>query len=176
MATGHKNFYNMQTIEFKGEKYPAFQAEGFAAEFAFPFAKKVCKGTGYDIGCGKLEWALPNACPIDRSFNNGYDAMNLPLPNVDYIFSSHCLEHLDNWVDALDYWTSCLNDNGILFLYLPDYSQKYWRPWSNRKHKNIFKPQILRDYMEDKGFTDIFHSEKDLNNSFMIYGTWHKKK
>jgi hypothetical protein len=27
-----------------------------------------------------------------------------------------------------------LNENGTLFLYLPDYSQEYWRPWNNKKH------------------------------------------
>lgn len=159
----------MELIEFNGEIYPAFQASGFAARFAFPYAKEVCKGTGYDIGCNRLEWAFPNAMPIDVSFNNGYSATNLPL-NADYIFSSHCLEHLDNWVDVLDYWYEKLNIGGVLFLYLPSFDQHYWRPWNNRKHKNIFTPEIIEEYMKDKGYKNIFKSGVDLNNSFMIYG------
>ena len=51
----------ISTIEYKGEVYPSFQASGFAARFAFPFAKEVCHGIGFDIGCAKREWALPGA-------------------------------------------------------------------------------------------------------------------
>jgi SAM-dependent methyltransferase len=158
----------MEVIEFNGKVYPKFQSEGFASKFAFPYAKQVCKGVGYDIGCGKAEWALPKSIAIDPKLDTG-DAMNLPIENVDYIFSSHCLEHLDNWVDVLDYWTSVILPGGVLFLYLPDFSQEYWRPWNNRKHKNIFTPEIIEAYMKDK-YTNIFKSGVDLNNSFMIYG------
>ena len=38
----------MQIIEFKGEKYPGFQAYGNAAQFAIPYAHYFCNGKGYD--------------------------------------------------------------------------------------------------------------------------------
>ena len=57
---------------------------------------------------------------------------------------------------------------GVLFLYLPDYSQEYWKPWNNRKHLNIFSPTILKDYLEDKKYNNIFTSQVDLNNAFMV--------
>lgn len=161
----------MELINFKGKNYPAFQATGNASQFAIPFAKHFCKGIGYDIGCMKAEWAFPGAIPIDLSFNDGYHATNLPKTKnglVDYIFSSHCLEHIDGWVGVLDYWKTNLVHGGIIFLYLPDYSQEYWRPWNNRKHRNIFTPQILEDYFKDRGFVNIFKSGVDLNNAFMI--------
>ena len=167
-----------KTILYKNKSYPIIQTEGNAAQYAIPFATKFCTGTGYDIGCNRLEWALPGAKPIDLVFNDGYDAFNLPDEKVDYIFSSHCLEHLDDWVSALDYWTSKLNkptkengfSGGILFLYLPHYSQEYWRPWNNRKHKHCFTPNIIKDYMEDRGYLNIFFSERDILDSFMIVG------
>jgi len=159
-----------QVVEYKGKKYPKFQTEGFASKFVFPFAQQVCKGKGYDIGCMKEEWSLPGSIPIDLSFNDGYHATNLPEKNVDYIFSSHCLEHIDNWVETMDYWYDTLVSNGVLFLYLPDYSQVYWRPWNNRKHRQIFSPTIIEDYMTDKGYKDIFKSGIDLNNAFAIFG------
>ena len=124
----------MDLLKYNGTLYPAFQAQGYAAQFAIPYAKKFCKGKGYDIGCMKKEWALPGAIPIDVEFDDEWDAYNLPDTAVDYIFSSHCLEHLPNWVEALDYWTTIINSKGTLFLYLPHYSQEYWRPWNNRKH------------------------------------------
>lgn len=162
-----------KVIQYKKRTYPAFQAEGFASQFAIPYAKHVCKGVGFDIGCGKKAWAFPGAICIDPQYDASYDALDLPRDpsQVDYIFSSHCLEHLDNWVDVLDYWTYCLKIGGTLFLYLPHYNQEYWRPWNNRKHKHIFTPQIIRDYMEAHKYSNIFSSERDLNDSFMIYGT-----
>ena len=160
----------IKTIQYKNEIYPLFQSIGNASQFAIPYAKQVCNGEGYDIGCMKKEWSFPGSIPIDTSFNDGYHATNLPKKNIDYIFSSHCLEHISNWVETMDYWYETLKNGGVLFLYLPDYSQVYWRPWNNRKHANIFTPQIIEDYMVDKGYKNIFKSSVDLNNSFMIFG------
>ena len=60
----------IETIEFKEKSYPLFQIKGNAAQFAIPFAEKVCHGEGYDIGCSNLEWAFPGATPIDKKFND----------------------------------------------------------------------------------------------------------
>lgn len=169
MVKTKKLFMSIKTIEFKGKKYPDFQASHFAARFAFPFAKEVCKGDGFDIGTGKVEWALPGSIPIDLAINE-YDAMHLP-PHLkpDYIFSSHCLEHINDWVGVLNYWTEKLRAGGTLFLYLPSVTQGYWRPWNNRKHVNILDPLHLRMYLEDSGqYKNIFVSGVDLNNSFMV--------
>jgi predicted SAM-dependent methyltransferase len=158
----------MKTITHNGKVYPEFQEDGFAAKFAFPFAKEVCKGWGYDIGCGRPEWAFPGSMPIDLTIDDEWDANNLPRDKkADYIFSSHCLEHVDNWVDTLDNWRWRLQKGGTLFLYLPDFSQSYWRPWHNRKHRHVFTPEIIRTYLEDRGYENIFVSGIDLNNSFI---------
>lgn len=160
----------MKTIEFKGEHYPHFQAEGFAAQFAFPFAAQFCKGIGVDIGCNRKEWAFPGAIPVDIVFQNEMDAMNIPV-NLDYIFSSHCLEHLPDWVEALNYWIRQLKSGGILFLYLPDMrDQVYWRPWHNRKHIHYFTPQIFVQYFEDlfPNANWYITDDSDLNSSFTV--------
>lgn len=170
----------IETIIFNGYKYPKFQAEGFAAQWVFPFAKRLCTGNGYDIGYGKPEWKLPGAVGVDmQKFcgNNGNevndtsaDAMNLPKigENVDYIFSSHCLEHLPDWVGTLEYWKSVISSKGILFLYLPHSEQEYWLPWNNRKHLHCFHPTLIEAYLEGAGgWTNIFVSQRDLNHSFI---------
>ena len=156
-------------ITFKNKNYPLFQSKGFAAQFAIPFAKHVCVGKGVDIGCNRIEWCFPGAIPIDPIINE-YDALNIPFDDLDYIFSSHCLEHIPDWISVMDYWFTKLKTGGTLFLYLPDYSQEYWKPWNNRKHKNIFYPEIIEDYMIDKKYKNIFISGVDLNNSFMCIG------
>ena len=162
----------IKTIAFKGHAYPSFQAEGNAAQFAIPFAKHVCHGVGFDIGCNREEWSFPGSIPVDPELGDGYDAMNLPATPIDpdYIFSSHCLEHIDGWYEVLEYWYDRLTESGTLFLYLPDYSQVYWRPWNNRKHVNIFTPFIIRDAFDQLGLKKVFISEIDLNNSFMAMG------
>ena len=158
----------MDLIEFGNDKYPAFQANGNASQFAIPFAVHFCKGYGYDIGFCKEEWKFPNAVGIDIGLNNGFHADNLPDKEVDYIYSSHCLEHVIEWVKTLELWLSKLKKGGILFLYLPDFSQKYWRPWNNRKHNHCFTPYILETFLKDKNMKNIMISGIDLNNSFMV--------
>lgn len=88
----------------------------------------------------------------------------------DYIFSSHCLEHVNDWVGTLEYWTKAIKSGGVLFLYLPDFSQEYWRPWNNRKHLHSFTPELLTAWFESNGYIKVFCSGIDLNNSFMIMG------
>lgn len=158
----------INTIEHNGIKYLQFQSEGNASQFIIPFALKVCKGIGYDVGYCKEEWKLPGAIGIDSSNDSLFSADYLPDEMVDYIFSSHCLEHVDNWTYTLEYWLTKIKPSGILFLYLPDYSQTYWRPWNNRKHQTILNPQYIKDFLEFKGCKNIFVSGVDLNNSFTI--------
>lgn len=161
-------------IRYNQKIYPRFQSQGNAAQFAIPFAKQVCVGTGYDIGCNRVEWSLPGSIPIDPQIDKKYDALNLPIHihgKVDYIFSSHCLEHIINdWYGVLQYWRDNLIDGGVLFLYLPDYSQEYWRPWNNRKHVHIFAPEILREAFRALSLNKTFVSGVDLNNSFIAMG------
>jgi hypothetical protein len=96
----------MNTITFKGNEYPHFQTIGNASQFAIPYARHYCKGMGYDIGFCKEEWKYPGAIGIDISLNDGFHADNLPNDAVDYIYSSHCLEHVDHWVNTLTLWIS----------------------------------------------------------------------
>jgi predicted SAM-dependent methyltransferase len=173
-----KYMISIETVEFKGKEYPSFQAKGFASRFAFPFAKLVCFGKGVDIGCGKIEWCLPCARPIDLTLDDGYDAMHLPDNDYDFIFSSHLLEHLPEPWATLDYWSSSLKTGGVMFLYLPDVmtenANPYHLPWNNRKHLNIIEPQHVYKYMVDNGFTNIFMSGTDLNSSYMVMGEKNK--
>lgn len=171
----------MEIVTFKGKKYPAYQTNGNAARFIMPFAKEICKGVGYDIGCNRPDWSFPDSVMIDPEIDPTYHAHNLPPMVLDYVFSSHCLEHVPDWVRALDHWTTRIKSGGHLFLYLPDYSQEYWRNWNNTKHVNILDPQYIRDYLTAKrnpdhsaypnlpAYTNIFVSGVDAYNSFCAF-------
>jgi SAM-dependent methyltransferase len=159
---------SLETIEFKGQYYPAFQATGNAARFCRAFASEVCKGEGLDIGYGKEEWKFPGATGVDLVDNNGFDAYNLPAGEFDYIHSSHLLEHLPDWVGALNHWKTRLKSGGILFMYLTHFSQVYWRPWNNRKHMSVLDPAVIDEYLQDNGYTNVMVAGIDLNNSFYV--------
>jgi len=159
----------MNLIEYDGIYYPALQAEGNAAQWCMPFAKKMLEGRtrGMDIGCSKPEWAYPGATPVDIEFDDEYHATYLPMDNAEYIFSSHCLEHVPDWAEVLNCWHEHLEPEGMLFLYLPHYHQRYWRPWNNRKHINVLSPELLNDYFESGGWCNWYVTEGyDLNDSF----------
>jgi len=168
----------MKTINFKDKQYPALQAEGFASQYAFLFANTLLTGFGVDIGYGKPEWKLPKAVgiefgkwmPDDRHewIESDVSATNFNCDPLDYLFSSHCLEHLADWVGVLDYWGEKLKSGGVMFLYLPnaDY-QEYWRPMYNRKHVNWLTPHMLEAYFKGRSYTNIFVTQGyDLNGSF----------
>lgn len=159
----------MDFIEFNGKKYPKFQSEGFAAKFAFPFAYQVLGGKGYDIGCNRLEWCYPTAIPIDPLLCE-WDAYNLPDGQVDYIFSSHCLEHLKDWVEAIEYWATKIKSDGVMFLYLPHPAQEYWLPWNNRKHIHSLDPELIEKFLIESGLWENVFVTKgyDANHSFYV--------
>jgi hypothetical protein len=82
------------------------------------------------------------------------------------------LEHLPNWVKALNYWNTRLKPGGVVFLYLPDMeSQTYWRGWHNTKHTHYLTPRILREYFDDNNhiWQKVFVSGVDANNSFTCF-------
>lgn len=161
----------MDVIEFAGDVYPCFQAQGNMTQYARPFAIKLCKGIGYDIGYNRKEWLLrEDSIGIDINDGSKYNAYNLPDQEVDYIYSSHTLEHLHDWVGALELWIEKLRIGGILFLYLPHRDQKWWRPWNNRKHKHVLDSDMIAECISRFGMANIFCSERDLNHSFMVVG------
>jgi hypothetical protein len=157
----------LSTIVHDENLYLKLQTNGNAARFTMPFASEILSGEGLDIGCNRPEWAFPGAKMIDLEMDDEWEAFNLPEKEYDYIFSSHCLEHINDWIGALDYWTTRLKKGGIMYLYLPHYSQTYWRPWNNRKHVNILQPQYLRDYFNARNYSKVLVTDgPDLYNAF----------
>lgn len=157
-------------FDYQGEKYPDYLRRGNAMHFIAATAIHFCEGDGLDVGCGKHP--LPGAVPID--LDRGGDAMALPLRydsiGWDYIFSSHCLEHLADPVAALLHWRERLIDGGVLFLYLPHPDMGYWRPQHCRKHRHLFWPDDTARMLSELGFRDVIHGERDLAWSFAVVG------
>lgn len=152
--------------DYKGKTYPDYLRFGDACKFIAPAAMHFCRGHGLDVGAGR--WPLPGAIPVDLS--DGENALNLRTGQYDYIFSSHCLEHLENPVAALEHWKTRIKPGGVLFLYLPSEDMEYWLPQNNRKHLHSFRPEQVTKLLTDLGFVDVIHSERDLYWSFAVVG------
>lgn len=164
---------NPYIYTYKGAQYPNYLKEGDAGQYIFPIAKKWCKGIGLDIG-GTPTCSFPEAKIINCTNPDGYDAYNIPEPppdGYDYIFSSHTMEHIPNYIAALEIWKKSLKKpNGVLFLYLPHPEMEYWLPFNNRKHLHSFTPKYIKGLFYDIGFKYIFNSEIDLFFSFSVVG------
>jgi hypothetical protein len=155
-----------QTFWYHGQQYPSYLKDGNAQQYIAATALQFCQGHGLDVGCGK--WPLPGAIPIERTA--GADANGLPEGEFDYVFSSHCLEHLDDPARAVEHWSTRIRLGGVLFLYLPHPDMAYWRPQNCRKHKHLFWPKDIAQMMRDIGFINVLHGERDLAWSFAVVG------
>lgn len=153
-------------FEYRGALYPDYLKHGNACRFIAPTAAEFCKGNGLDVGAGP--WPLEGAVPVE--LRDGGDAMELPEGSFDYVFSSHCLEHLVNPIAAVEHWSTRIKSGGVLFLYLPHPDMRYWRPQNCRKHLHTFHPKETAEMLSDMGFVNVIHGERDLAWGFAVVG------
>lgn len=158
-------------FEYRGERYPEYLWGGNAAAHILETAQRYCRGSGIDVGAN--QWPFPGATPVDDSV--GQHALRLDRfddGSLDFVFSSHCLEHIARWQDALRLWIRKLKPGGILFLYLPHASNLLWRPggpWVGGTHKWTPTWQELNPFLEQCGMEIVeFNADRDDYWSFHI--------
>jgi SAM-dependent methyltransferase len=118
-----------------------------ARRTASSFFENYCQGTGIDIGAGR-DPLFPDIATLDQL--TGGDAYKLDYPDAhfDYVYSSHCLEHLTYAKQALREWHRALKTGGRLVLFLPDRD--------NYEHKNELPSTGNADH---KHYWTLFSSE-----------------
>src|SRR3954451_8182591 len=89
------------------------------------FFKKYLSGKNIlDIGYrGEDQTSVPiveHAVGIDLDYP-GYDGVHLPFPDEtqDSVYSSHCLEHIDDWRASLREWHRVTKIGGFIILTVP---------------------------------------------------------
>lgn len=116
------------------------------------FYDKYMSGKGLDIGyAGYTSGAqpiLPGANGVDLNYP-GYDGKVLPFGNEtqDYVYSSHCLEHVEYHITTIQEWFRVLKPNGNMVIIVPHqylYEKRENSPskW-NEDHKRFYTPGIL---------------------------------
>ena len=134
---------------------------------------KFCSGTGLDIGCGGLHADRHNdtqnkihplaiGCDLTQTNLTG-SADNLYWFKdevLDYIFSSHLLEHMPDMKKTLTEWMRILKIGGYLVLYLPlmDCYPNVGMPGANSDHKHNLSPAIMFTIMP--GNYEIVHIQE----------------
>ena len=157
-------------LKYKGELYPEYLFQKKASSYIKDKALRYCRGKGIDVGPGA--WPLEGAIPIkDTPEENAYKLDRFQDGSLDFVFSSHCLEHLASWQEALLLWIRKIKPGGILFLYLPHESMVLWRPGEIFGMAHAWSPtwQVLNPFLEQTGM-DITEYEpgKDKFWSFRI--------
>lgn len=158
--------------EYQGDKYPDMCRCGNAQAHIAEKAKQFCTGAGLDIGAGNFPFG--SAFPVSNSGVNAHNLYCFVDESLDYIFSSHCLEHLDKPFEALKLWETKLKPGGVMFLYLPHPDMKLWKPgspWVKAAHKWQPTYEILAGWFENLGLKIISGSpDQDSFYSFHIAG------
>jgi hypothetical protein len=140
--------------EYKGKFYPDYLTVGGACHAVFREALRYCKGHGVDVGAGL--WPLPGACPVDiwRGPGASKTIDVIEDASLDFVFSSHCLEHNVDWEVILGEWVSKLKPAGVLFLYLPHPECGMWEvgsPFVGTGHKWTPTPEVVKAAVERLG-------------------------
>lgn len=110
---------------------------------------KYFSGSGLDVGCGsdkiiKFRDSMPKMRHVkcwDIGDGDGQYLKTIPDLSLDFVHSSHSLEHMKNWDIALDNWFRVLKPGGFIICCVPDwelYEHKLWPSRFNSDHKWAF--------------------------------------
>lgn len=113
------------------------------------FAARYFIGDGLDVGGGRDSLALyaelfpliRNVVIYDAPQGDAQKLENVDDASFDFLFSSHCLEHVRDPVEALGNWIRVIRPGGHLVISVPDedlYEQGVWPSTFNTDHKMTF--------------------------------------
>lgn len=107
-------------------------------------------GQGLDIGPGDDPLVAPHARidSWDRPQGDAEFLEGLRGDAYDFVYSSHCLEHLGSVETALRNWVRVLKPGGFLYLTVPDftlYEKGCFPSRFNGEHRHTFSLQVRRE-------------------------------
>ena len=144
------------------------------------------RGDGLDLGCGPHK-AFPHFVGVDNRKDTALFGIEMAPDlvvetcerlddvkdaSLDFIFSSHLLEHIEDYGGALKDWWRCIKPGGHLVLYLPhkDLYPNIGTPGANPDHKHDFLPEDITKAMQAIGGFDLLVSSprsEDAEYSFL---------
>ena len=112
--------------------------------------EKFLHGNGIDIGAGDDILTIKNGTVVPWDIHNGnaQDMSGVNYETYDFVYSSHCLEHMVDIEETLFNWCRILKYGGILYLVIPDmylYEKNIWPSKYNGDHKHTFSLDISKE-------------------------------
>jgi SAM-dependent methyltransferase len=105
-----------------------------------PLEFSILTGSGIDIGCGP-DPVTPDVRRFDIKDGDANDITKYVHEQFDFVYSSHCLEHMRKPREALTGWWKLVKVGGHLFFTVPDedlYEQGVFPSRFNHDHKATF--------------------------------------
>jgi SAM-dependent methyltransferase len=105
-----------------------------------PLETSILTDSGIDIGCGS-DPVTPDVQKFDRAEGDASHITEYIHEQFDFVYSSHCLEHLPDPATALREWWQLVRPGGHLFLIVPDedlYEQGVFPSRFNPEHRATF--------------------------------------
>ena len=113
------------------------------------------RGDGIDIGSGDdmLRVEQGTVRPWDVADGDAQLMAGVPDASLDFVYSSHCLEHMRSVEISLTHWLRILKPGGFLYTVVPDYilyEKMCWPSRFNNDHKQTFsflipRAKVVRD-------------------------------
>ena len=151
------------------------------------------RGQGLDLGCGPHK-AFPHFTGVDNLKDVSLFGISMRPDRVvescerlegfesesqDFVFSSHLLEHIEDYAGALKEWWRVIKPGGHLVLYLPhkDLYPNCGTPGANPDHKHDFSQRDIERVMETLGGWALLVNEfRDQGNEYSFLQVWKKRE
>ncbi|HEY1921923.1 MAG TPA: class I SAM-dependent methyltransferase [Tepidisphaeraceae bacterium] len=122
------------------------------------------RGKGIDIGCGPDPLKVENGTvrPWDIPDGDAQIMPGVPDGELDFIYSSHCLEHMRDVPTTLHHWARIVKPGGFLYFVVPEYvlyEKMTWPSMFNSDHKQSFSPIISRRHVQRPNH---YHTSEDM--------------
>lgn len=153
------------------------------------------RGMGLDLGCGPHK-AFPHFIGVDNCADTAMFGIPMKpdfqvqtceaLPmwasqSMNYVFSSHLLEHIQDFESALKEWWRVIKVGGHLCLYLPHKSfyPNIGQPGANPDHKHDFLPKDIIQAMkriasESNGWDLLENQERNGGTEYSFFQVYKK--
>ncbi len=123
------------------------------------------KGNGIDIGFGDDLLCVENGT-VEGINEDGEELRRFQNELFDFVYSSHCLEHLNSIESAIENWSRVLKKGGCLYVVIPDwviYEKQRWPSSFNGDHKHTFSIDYTREMVKRDNH---WHIDDDLRKLF----------
>lgn len=132
------------------------------------------RGRGLDVGAGDFK-ILPHAISVDNCHHQAFgfnikpdvfvptaaDLSVFGSQSMDFVYSSHLLEHMEDPAAALKEWYRLVKPGGYLILHLPheDHYPKMGEDGANPDHKWNLNNQMVREWMQNLAPWDLIEDQ-----------------